>query len=280
MREVAIEILRYDPEAGPVTLDSFAVITSQLNSRIRNRGLSSWEILHQRDQESGHQLPFIDQELSKLQSEKRKTNQIASAKHKAQGGPSARPADVQLGSLVYIKKEGDKTKPRDRYIVTDISDNFCTVQKFINNQLRSRPYKVKLTDIFPVSSDLFEYDGLVRGFPDYDSDCSDEADSTVLPPASQRVLPPALGSVSNQYEDNMPSITPHNVMELSETVIEEVTATKDDRITTEAVLPPERSELSQHQIDNETETEHLSQKRPQHTRHKPSWMTSGNFVCK
>ena len=64
MREVAIEILRYDPEAGPVTLDSFAVITSQLNSRIRNRGLSAWGILHQRDQESGHQLPFIEQSSS------------------------------------------------------------------------------------------------------------------------------------------------------------------------------------------------------------------------
>ena len=62
--EVAIEILRYDPETGPVTVGSLAVITSQLNSRIRNRGLSAWEILHQQDQESGHQLPFIDKELS------------------------------------------------------------------------------------------------------------------------------------------------------------------------------------------------------------------------
>ena len=86
--------------------------------------------------------------------------------------------------------------------------------------------------------------------------------------------------MSNQYEDNMPSITPHNEMELSQTDIKEVTATEDDRITTEAVLPPEGSKLSQHQIDNETETEHLSQKRPQRTRRKPSWMTSGNFVCK
>ena len=78
----------------------------------------------------------------------------------------------------------------------------------------------------------------------------------------------------------MPSITLHNVMELSQTDIEDVTVTEDDRITTEAVLPPEVSELSQHQIDNETETEHLSQKRPQRTCCKPSWMTSGNFVCK
>ena len=99
VREVAIEILRYDPEAGPMTVDSLALITSQLNPHIRNPGLSAWEILHQRDQESGHRLPFIDQELSKLQSEKRKTNQTASAKHKAQGGPPARPADIQLGLL-------------------------------------------------------------------------------------------------------------------------------------------------------------------------------------
>ena len=51
-----------------------------------------------------------------------------------------------------------------------------------------------------MSSDLFEYDGLVKGFPDYDSDCSDEADSTVRHPASQSLLPPAVGSVSYQYE--------------------------------------------------------------------------------
>ena len=42
--------------------------------------------------------------ISKLQSEERKTNQTVSAKHKAQGGPPVRPADVQLGSLVSIKK--------------------------------------------------------------------------------------------------------------------------------------------------------------------------------
>ena len=70
-------------------------------------------------------------------------------------------------------------------------------------------------------------------------------------------------------------------MELSQTDIEEVPATEDDRITKEAVLPPEGSELSQQQIDNETETEHLSQKRPQRTCHKPSWMTTlylNNFI--
>ena len=42
VREVAIEILRYDPEAGPVTVDSLAVITSHLNFRIRNRGLFTY----------------------------------------------------------------------------------------------------------------------------------------------------------------------------------------------------------------------------------------------
>ena len=77
---------------------------------------------------------------------------------------------------------------------------------------------------------------------------------------------------------NMPSITLHNVLELSQT--EKVTAAEHDRITTEIVLPQEGSELSQHQIDNETKTEHLSQKRPQHTCRKPSWMTSGDFVYK
>ena len=49
VREVAIEILRYDPEAGPMTVDSLALITSQQNSHIRNPGLLAWEILHQQN---------------------------------------------------------------------------------------------------------------------------------------------------------------------------------------------------------------------------------------
>ena len=43
---------------------------SNLNSRRRNRGLSSWEIIHQHDQ-----LPFLDQALADTQAKLRENNQ-------------------------------------------------------------------------------------------------------------------------------------------------------------------------------------------------------------
>ena len=50
IRELGSEILRFLPEGGAISEEQLAVIVNQLNARIRNRGLSSWEILCQRDQ--------------------------------------------------------------------------------------------------------------------------------------------------------------------------------------------------------------------------------------
>ena len=53
IQELISEILKYTEEAGPVTAEILAIVTNQLNSRIRRRGLSSWEILYQRDHSTG-----------------------------------------------------------------------------------------------------------------------------------------------------------------------------------------------------------------------------------
>ena len=45
IQELGSELLRMYPEGGSVTAAQLAVVVNQLNSRIRNRGLSSWEIL-------------------------------------------------------------------------------------------------------------------------------------------------------------------------------------------------------------------------------------------
>ena len=83
------EILKYAEEAGPVTADILAVVTNQLNSRIRGRGLTSWEILYQRDHNTGAQLDIDDKALADIQLNTRIANQITSAQHKSKGGPVA-----------------------------------------------------------------------------------------------------------------------------------------------------------------------------------------------
>ena len=149
IRELGSEILRIQPEGGAISEAQLAVIINQLNSRIRGRGLSSWEILNQRDQFTGEQIDIDDLALSEQQSQQRVANQEYSARHKARGKPPANEAQITKGSLVYIKSEGDKTQARNRYIVVDTADGCCTVQKFVKSQLRSKQYQLKLTEVYP-----------------------------------------------------------------------------------------------------------------------------------
>lgn len=179
IRELGSEILRILPEGGAISGEQLAVVVNQLNSRIRNRGLSAWEILCQRNQYTGEQLDINDLSLSEQQAQLRVTNQEYSSKHKARGNPSALEADIVKGSLVYIKADGDKTRGRDRYLVVDVGDGYCTLQKFIKSQLRSKTYQLKLTEVFPVSPDLIEIAGKIRDLDIESPDVDEEGQQPV-----------------------------------------------------------------------------------------------------
>ena len=162
IRELGSEILRLVPEGGAISSQQLAVIVNQLNSRIRNRGLSAWEILCQRNQYTGEQIDVNDLVLSEQQAQLRVANQQYSSKHKARGNPPAQEANIVKGSLVYIKSDGNKTRGRDRFIVVEVNGDSCVVQKFVKSQLRSKRYPLKLTEVYPVSPDLIEISGKIR----------------------------------------------------------------------------------------------------------------------
>ena len=172
VRELGNEILQLNPDGGPITPSVLSIATSNLNMRVRNRGLSAWEVIHQRDQFNGTQLPFLDQDLANQQECIRERNRKSSSKHKSKGGPPAKKAEIHIGSLVYIKHEGDKTKSKEKYIVTNVRDDMCQVQKFVKDQLRSRRYDVLLTEIIPISSDMLYDDHRfpIRGLEESASD--------------------------------------------------------------------------------------------------------------
>ena len=170
IQELISELLRNTPEGGPVKPIELAVMVNQLNSRIRNRGLSAWEIIHQRDQHTGEQLNIEDCKLSMMQSDIRIRTQAASEKSKSSGGPPALPANVSLGALVYLKDDGDKTRARERYIVTSIDgENECTVQK-ITKAIRNIQYKVKLSEVYPVTPTIYVNPDYSHGLEDSASD--------------------------------------------------------------------------------------------------------------
>ena len=189
IRKVISEILRLNPEGGRITTTSLAHAVNQLNSRIRNRGLSAWEILTKRDQDNMKPLDVDDSTLSAAQADIRSRNQLSSAKNKAQGGPEASRCFVLTGCLVYLKADGDKTRSRERYIVTNVSGDSCTIQK-LDKSLRNTKYDIKITEIYPVTSTINIRDDCLKGLDqrDDDEEESEIDDSQVSYPETEAIV--------------------------------------------------------------------------------------------
>ena len=152
VKDLGLECLHICPEGGPVTTVTLALATANMNSRIRHHGLSAKEVWTQLDQVTGDQLALDDRQIILKQHCERSLNHGASALSKSEGKGSYTLPHIQVGDLVYIVSDGDKTKAREKYLVTDLcSDNMCLVRKFTKSQFRSRSYKVKMCELYPVA---------------------------------------------------------------------------------------------------------------------------------
>ena len=147
-QELQLELLRLDSSGAAVSETTLQQAVKNLNTRIRNRGLSAQELLFCRDQTTGEQLTFKDSVLSDQQQEVRKQNHPHSASSKAKGAPPAVNADVTVGDLVFIKSEGNKNKSRDVYVIVKIVDELATLQKLNGSKFLSKQYEVPLTNVF------------------------------------------------------------------------------------------------------------------------------------
>ena len=134
IQELENEILRIDASGTQISEATLSKAIQTINSRIRNRGLSAREILFSRDQTTGEKLHFEDAMLSQQQASIRTDNHAHSALSKASKKSPALRSAISIGDLVFIKAERSKLKGRDRYIVMDISDRLCFLQK-INGTL-------------------------------------------------------------------------------------------------------------------------------------------------
>ena len=148
--ELGDELLRICPEGGPISLLTLAVATANLNTRIRNRGLSAREMWLQRDQFTNSQIPLSDLLLLHQQHSLRLENHPVSERSKAPGCSSRSPTPVQVGDLVYITSDASKTRARDRYLVVSVDGLWCNVRKFVGSQLRSTSYRIKLSECYRV----------------------------------------------------------------------------------------------------------------------------------
>ena len=75
---------------------------------------------------------------------------MPSAKSKQRSSTQKFPSGVTVGDLVYLASERSKLQARDKYLVTRIQDDSCTVRKFTRQQFRKKEYLVPLRDVYPI----------------------------------------------------------------------------------------------------------------------------------
>ena len=62
---------------------------------------------------------------------------------------------LNVGDLVYLYSDKDKSRARSRYLIVTVDGEWCYIKKkFTGNQLRANSYKVKLKECYKVPSDL------------------------------------------------------------------------------------------------------------------------------
>ena len=153
VKEFLKERLRLKPEGGPITDIERCIIMMNMNQRIRNRGLAPKEIFLRRDLTSNEVKHVNDEELSAKQTEIREKGHPINEKCKATYQKKPDIPDVKVGDNVYIRNDLSKLRAREQYTVVQIfeqdSIKWALLQKS-ESQLRSKRYKVKLSEIMPV----------------------------------------------------------------------------------------------------------------------------------
>jgi hypothetical protein len=74
---------------------------------------------------------------------------ILIVKSQRSGKPNVQP-QIDIGDLVYLYNDGNKSAARNRYIVTSVEDNWCNIRKLVGSQLRNASYRVKKSECYKV----------------------------------------------------------------------------------------------------------------------------------
>ena len=102
-----------------------AIITKNINSRIRQRGLSAKEIVFQREQVTNNAKPVSDEALAKEQVEKRE-KQHNPVSNQCQH-------NFVVGNNVFLKNDKSKLRGREMYKVIDLflknDESWATIVK-------------------------------------------------------------------------------------------------------------------------------------------------------
>ena len=180
VKEFRDQKLKFKPQGGPVSETERATITASLNRMIRNRKLSSREIITKRNQETHEPLDLVDKDLASDQVLLRMKNHPLSEKCKVKNGKPATKTTVWPGALVFLKRDKSKLRARETYIVIKIEEESCYIKK-LKNKFMAENYKVKLTEISLLPNQSECKDDYEQSYdPDIDVDVVDNEESTQM----------------------------------------------------------------------------------------------------
>ena len=154
IQELEEELLRHEPMGGAIMPLNLSIVIARLNARIRSSGMSSRELWTHRSQFTHEQIPISDREVILQQHQNRTNNHLSSSLTKYKSGKFASKHSLNVGDLVYLYSDKDKSHARSRYLVVSIDGAWCYIKKFTGNQLRATSYKVKLKECYKVPSQL------------------------------------------------------------------------------------------------------------------------------
>ncbi|CAC5425523.1 unnamed protein product [Mytilus coruscus] len=147
--ELEDELLREERNQSSLSENTLVIATTRLNSRLRQRGLSSRELWTQRNQFTHEQLPISEMNLIRAQHAARNKNHGFSEISKC-SRPGRPIPDISIRDLVYLYTDRSKTQSRDRYLLVARDGDWCFIKKISGNQLCDSSYKVKLSEFYKV----------------------------------------------------------------------------------------------------------------------------------
>ena len=206
IKEFHKERLKLNPCGGKVSEIERAIITKNINSRVRERGLTPKEIAFNRDQISNSVKPSDDEALAKKQvdnrTEKHPKNIIKVEKE-----------GFKLGDNVYLKSGKSKLRGREMFKIVNLfqknGEHWAVIQK-CEQKFMTKKYEVKWSEIFRVPGiqpyqDPFSDNDLEEDDDTHEHNKEEKPgeieNSTELKPSLEPSLKPSLEQFSNSKPD-------------------------------------------------------------------------------
>ena len=121
------------------------IVLKNINSRIRQNGLSPKEILLRRDVMSNNTINIDDERILETQASNRAKSSQYTQKTKLKTHKKTPSQSFRIGDLVFLRDGLDKNHPRDLYIIEEIKDDQnrpVFIIRKLRSSLRLRLYKV------------------------------------------------------------------------------------------------------------------------------------------